>query len=105
MALRPELNDRSLELRIKGHLHEIEDVNDDVLDSEQGLPMALMGYESTLINVADCADEEVVDEVANYIKDFISEYERRPKNRKIRREARSMVSKAGYPPTPYLNSA
>lgn len=105
MTLRPELNDRSLELRIKGHLHEIEAVNDDVLDNEQGLPMALMGYKSTLFNVADCADEELVDEVANHIKDFIREYERRPKNRKIRRTARSKVSKAGYPPTSYLNSA
>jgi len=103
--MRPDLRDRDLELRIKGHLYEIQQVNDDQLESRQGYPMAEMGYQTTLLNVADCADADAVDEVAQYIKDYIQEYDERPANRKVRRKARSVVSQAGYPANRYLNAA
>lgn len=103
--MRPEINDRDIELRIKGHLYEIQEVNDEYIGSQQGLPMAEAGYKTTLLNVADCADSESIDTVANHIKEFIKDNNERPTNRKIRRYARSVVSKAGYPATSYLNAA
>ena len=97
--------ERDLELRIKGHLYEIESVNDDVLGSRQGYPSSEEGYEKTLISVAEVAGLELMDEVAANIKGYIRENRERPANQKVRREARSLVSKAGYPPDEYLNAA
>lgn len=97
--------DRNVELRIKGHLYEIEEVNDKVIESQQGLPASRAGYTRTLESVARVANAELVDEVAEYIKDFIQDQESRPENQDVRIEARRKVSQAGYPPDPYLNSA
>lgn len=105
MPIEPKIPDRDTELRIKGHLYKIRAVNDEVLGSQQGLPMAEKGYETTLRNVADCADVKSVDKVAAYIKQYIQDRESRPPNRKVRRRARQEVSEAGYPPTSYLNAA
>lgn len=103
--MKEELNDRETELRIKGHLYEIMEVNDDVIGGQQGFHMAEQGYIKTLINVADCADPDAVDEVARYIKEHIRKTEERPANRKVRRTARTVVTEAGYPANRYLNSA
>lgn len=100
-----EINNRDDELRVKGHLYEIQKVNDDVIGGQQGWPMAEAGYMTTLYNVAECADQEAVDDVAQYIKDYIIEEKDRPANRKVRRNARSIVSQRGFPATKYLNDA
>lgn len=94
-----------IEYRIRGHLHEIEEINDEIIGSQQGLPVALKGYQKTLIHVAECAGPDEFDAVADYIKTHIRERVDRPANRKVRREARSVVSAAGEPPDPYLNRA
>lgn len=101
----PHPMDRDLELRIKGHLYEIGTTNDRVLESRQGYPAAEGGYKSTLESVADVADRELVDDVAEYIKEYIEKKEMRPENNIVRKEARKMVSRAGHPPDPYLNAA
>lgn len=103
--MKPELTDRDLELRIKGHLYEIREVNDEAIGGQQGLPMAESGYRTTLFNVADCADASAIDEVAAHIKTYIQNHNERPPNREVRRHARSIVSEAGYPATSYLNRA
>lgn len=100
-----EINDRDLELRIKGHLYEIRETNGEVIGGEQGYPMAERGYQSTLQSVASCANEEVLDAVAEHIKDRMRNTGERPENRKVRRTARRLVSEAGYPPNQYLNRA
>jgi hypothetical protein len=97
--------DRDLQLRLKGHLWEIREVNDEVFGSRRGFPAAAMGYEKTFESVADVGGRELLDEVASFVKDHIREQEDRPSNNTVRREARSMVSKAGYPPDEYLNAA
>lgn len=60
--------DRDHELRIKGHLYEITELNDEVLDSRQGFPMSEEGYRKTLKSVAECAGADMVDDVAGHIK-------------------------------------
>jgi len=40
--------ERDVELRIKGHLYEIASVNDEVLESRQGIPASERGYRKTL---------------------------------------------------------
>jgi hypothetical protein len=94
-----------MELRIKGHLYEIQEINDKMIAEQQGLSMAKMGYQTTLMNVAECTDADVVDEVANYIKEYIDEYEERPPNRKVRRSDRTKVTQAEHPANQYLNAA
>lgn len=96
---------RDMELRIHGHLREIRLVNDDVIGSGQGLYPAMTGYERTLNSVAECATAYEVDEIAAYVKDQIQEYSDRPTNRTLRRTARSVVSRAGYPADEFLNKA
>lgn len=100
-----ELNDRESELRVKGHLYEIAKVNDRVIGGRQGWPASEGGYKRTLLNVAECADKEAVDEVALNIKDYIESNEERPTNRRVRRHARSLVTEKGFPATSYLNNA
>lgn len=97
--------DRGLELRIKGHLYEIREINDQVLDTRQGFPMAERGYQKTLQSVADCSNLELVDQVANKIKEHIRTREERPSNRAIRRDARLLLADEGIAADNYLNTA
>lgn len=94
-----------VDLIIKGHLYEIGQVNDEVLDGRQGYPMSEQGYHRTLKETAECASIDEVHTVAQRIKDHIQRLEKRPSNRKVRREAREVVTEAGYPATSYLNRA
>lgn len=96
--------DRGLELRIKGHLFEIEKLNDDVIGSRQGLPMSLEGYEKTLQAVAEDATTEHMDEVADGIKEHICRNEDRPMNQNLRRDARKSISEDEHSPGKYLNA-
>lgn len=102
--MEPELG-RGSELRLKGHLYEIRETNDENLDGRQGYPMAETGYERTLREVADCANLSELDAVATRIKEHMRKKNERPANRKIRKEARKIVSEAGYPASAYLNRA
>lgn len=95
---------REIELRIHGHLREIRLANDDIIGHGQGLHPAMVGYERTLNSVAECATESEIDEIAEYIKGRIRENGDRPTNRTIRRTARSIISRAGYPADEYLNT-
>ncbi|WP_158853983.1 hypothetical protein [Halorhabdus sp. CUG00001] len=96
---------RDLELRIKGHLYEIGEVNDEVIDSDQGFPNAETGYRRTLESVAECADTNLVDLVAEDIKEQIRAKGERPSNNSVRRNARILVSEEGFVPDNYLNRA
>lgn len=96
---------QDLKLRVKGHLYEIQEVNDDVIGDRQGYPMAERGYQKTLFSVADCSDSDAVNEVAEFIKEKIQESGERPPNRSVRRKARQIVTSKGYPSTSYLNRA
>ena len=102
MAIKIERND---ELRLKGHLLEIREVNDEVLGGRQGYPMAEVGYKKTLQEVLECATVSEMDEIAEYIKSEIKRKNERPTNRKVRRTARRVVSEAGFPASGYLNRA
>jgi len=97
--------ERDFELRIKGHLYEIASVNDQVLESRQGFPASEHGYRQTLESVVEIAGQELMDEIAESIKEHIRENKERPANQDIRKKARRRVSKAGYPPDEYLNAA
>lgn len=96
---------QDMELRIQGHLREIGKINDGVLGGRQGFPPAVGGYEKTLTSVAECATVDEVDEGAAYIKDKIRSSEARPANQSVRRTARTIVSRAGYPADDFLNAA
>lgn len=96
---------RSEELRIKGHLYEIATVNDEVLESRQGFPIAEEGYRKTLESVATCAGTELLDEVAEGIKEHIRTEEERPENGALRRESRMRLAEEGIVADEYLNSA
>jgi hypothetical protein len=97
--------DRDLELRVNGHLYEITAVNDEVLESRQGFPAAERGYAKTLESVADCAGSELVDQVAESIKEHIRTHEERPNNRSVRRDARTLLAEEGIIADTYLNQA
>jgi len=97
--------ERDVELRLKGHLYEIRSVNDEILESRQGYPVAEEGYRKTLESVVAVAGPELMDEMAAFIKEYIKRNEDRPANKAVRTEARSRVSKAGYPADEYLNAA
>lgn len=97
--------ERDLELRMKGHLYEIGSVNDEILESRQGFPASEQGYRQTLESVLEIAGQELMDEMAAYIKEHIRGNEERPANQAVRKQARRRVSKAGYPPDEYLNAA
>jgi len=97
--------DRALELRIKGHIYEIREINDQVLGTRQGFPMAERGYQKTLQSVASCSNTELVDRVANKIKDQIHSREERPSNQSIRRDARMLLADEGIVADKYLNTA
>jgi curli biogenesis system outer membrane secretion channel CsgG len=95
---------RDLQLRIKVHLYEIAEVNDDVIESRQGFTAAEGGYQNPLESVADVAVRDLVDDVAEYIKEYIQKKEIRPENNSVRKKARSVVSRARNSPDPYLNA-
>jgi len=97
--------ERDVELRMKGHLYEIGSVNDEVIESRQGFPASEHGYQKTLESVLEIAGQELMDEMAAYIKEHIREEQERPENQAVRKQARRRVSKAGYPPDEYLNAA
>lgn len=97
--------DRGLELRIKGHLYEIREINDQVLGTRQGFPMAERGYQKTLQSVASCSNPELVDRVAKNVKEQIRSCEERPSNRSIRRDARMLLADEGIVADNYLNMA
>jgi|APHM01.1.fsa_nt_gi hypothetical protein len=97
--------DREIELRMKGHLYEIREVNDQVLDARQGLPMSEKGYQKTLKSVAKCSNPKLVDQVATEIKDQIRSREERPSNRSIRRDARTLLADEDIVGDKYLNTA
>lgn len=96
---------RDTELRIQGHLREVRCVNDETIESRQGLPPAITGYERTFQSVAECATQHELDQVAEYVKDRIRRQSERPSNRDVRRTARSLISQAGYPADEFLNAA
>jgi len=102
MAIKIERND---ELRLKGHLFEIREANDNAIGGRQGYPMAEVGYKKTLQEVLECASVSEMDEIAEYIKSEIEKKNDRPTNRKVRRTARRVVSEAGFPASAYLNRA
>jgi hypothetical protein len=97
--------ERDVELRIKGRLYEIASGNDEVLESRQGFPASESGYMKTLESVVDVAGPDPMDEMAAFTKEYIQDHHERPANQTVRIEARSRVSKAGYPPDEYLNAA
>lgn len=97
--------DRSSELRVKGHLYEIESVNDEVLGTRQGLPSAIDGYRKTLESVAEATGAELVDDVAADIKEHIRSEQERPANHTLRRETRLRLADEGIVPPDYLNKA
>lgn len=96
---------RSLELRVKGHLYEISTIDDEIIDSKQGFHMAESGYRKTLESVAECADAELVDEIADEIKDHIRTENERPRNQSVRREARMLLAEKDIVADKYLNQA
>lgn len=98
-----DLNEDTLR-RIHGHLYEIGEANDEVIEHRQGFPAAVeMGWKPTLQHVAKCASLDEVDEVAAYIKDHIRERADRPRNRKVRRTARTICRQNGYEVDDYLD--
>ena len=97
--------DRGLELRIKGHLYEIRAINDDVLGTRQGYPVSEEAYERTLQSVADCSTPELVDQVAESIKEHIRTREERPSNQSLRRDARMLLAEEEIVADNYLNTA
>jgi hypothetical protein len=52
--------ERDVELRIKGHLYDIESVNDEVLESRQGFLPSERGYRKTLETVVDIAGPDLI---------------------------------------------
>lgn len=96
---------RELELRIKGHLYELDKLDTEYVDTKQGFHSAEQGYSRTLESVADCAGTEMVDRVAENIKEHIRNEGERPDNKSIRRDARMLLSEEGIVADEYLNRA
>lgn len=99
------LMDRGMQLRIKGHLYEIEEIDDEIIGNAQGLESAKTGYQRTLKSVADRAGTELVDRVANDIKEHIRSREERPRNADVRVDARMLLADEDIVAGDYLNSA
>jgi hypothetical protein len=97
--------ERSLELRIKGHLYEIRKIDDEVIANGQGFKSAIEGYRKTLESVAECAIGDLVDKVARDVKEHIRSEEERPPNADVRVDARKLLVNEGFLPDEYLNSA
>lgn len=94
--------ERVVELQVKGHLREIENIDEEVIENGQGRPPAMDGYRRTLESVAECAGPEMVGEVADEIKNRIKTSESRPANHKIRTYAAKRVAADGIAPDEYL---
>jgi len=99
------LMERDMELRVKGHLFEILEIDDEVIDNGQGQTPAMNGYRRSLENVADSANAKLMDEVAKDIKQHIRSREERPPNVNVRVDARKLIVSEGFLPSDYLNSA
>lgn len=97
--------ERSMELRIKGHLYEIDQIDEEVIGNRQGFHSAEDGYRRTLESVADCADTEMVDRIAENIKEHIREREERPPNNSVRQDASQILIDAEFFPDRYLQKA
>ena len=97
--------ERNIELRIKGHLYEIATVDKKIIGNGQGFHSAEQGYLKTLTSVAEIAGPELMDTVAERIKQHIGDRQERPPNQSVRKDARILVSEAGYSPDKYLNLA
>jgi gas vesicle protein len=97
--------ERSVELRIKGHLYEIREANDAIVESRQGLHVSLNAYKKTLESVAKSGDVELVDDVAGDIKDRLKETGDRPSNQEMRKEARTLLAEQDIVPDDYLLNA
>jgi len=100
----PDVN-RDAELRVKGHLYELDKLDDEHVDTKQGFHSAEKGYSRTLESVADCAELEMVDIVAENIKEHIRIEGERPDNKSVRRDARMLLSEEGFVADEYLNRA
>lgn len=96
---------RDAELRVKGHLYELDKLDDEHVDTKQGFHSAEQGYSRTLESVEDCAGIELVDRVAENIKEHIRSEGERPDNKSVRRDARMLLSEEGFVPDEYLNKA
>lgn len=94
-----------MDLRIKGHLYEILTINDEIIESRQGMHYSERGYRKSLQSVGECAGAEMIDEVAESIKDHIKQEQERPKNRNVRKRARIRLSEEGIVTDDYLNQA
>jgi hypothetical protein len=95
--------DRDTELRVKGHLYELDKLDDEYLDTKQGFHSAEQGYAKTLESVAQCAGTEMVDLVADKVKEHIRSEGERPDNKSVRRDARMLLSEEGFVADEYLN--
>ena len=96
---------RDAELRVKGHLYELDKLDDEHLDTKQGFRSAEQGYSRTLESVADCAGTEMVDLVAENIKNHIRSEGERLDNKSVRQDARMLLSEEGFVADEYLNKA
>jgi hypothetical protein len=96
---------RDTELRVKGHLYELDKLDDEHLNTKQGFHSAEQGYAKTFKSVAECSGTEMVDRVAKNIKEHIRSEEERPDNKSVRRDARMLLSQEGFVVDEYLNKA
>jgi hypothetical protein len=94
--------ERGTELRIKGHLFEIRELNDEIIESRQGLHSSLHGYQKTLESVADSGTVDTVDTVADVIKERMREQKSRPKNKSVREAARDILANEDILPEDYI---
>lgn len=99
------LMERDMELRIKGHLFEILEVDNEIIGNRQGQQSSKDGFSDTLESVASCGNAELVDQVAEDIKQHIRSREERPRNQNVRIDARKLLVSEGFLPDEYLNSA
>ena len=72
--------DRDLAIRVKGHLYEIRELDDEIPDSRQGFPLSETGYEKILPSFAEDAGAKQMGEVAKWIKNYFQKNEERPLN-------------------------
>jgi hypothetical protein len=96
---------RDTELRVKGHLYELDKLDDEYLDTKQGFHSAEQGYARTFESVAECAGTEMMDLVAEKVKEHIRSENDRPDNKSVRRDARMLLSEEGFVADEYLNKS
>ncbi len=80
--------ERDLELRVKGHLYEIGEVNDEIIGDRRGFIDARHGYRQILELVGErVGTAGMVDKYAKMIKEEMQRDGERPPTRRIRRRA------------------